>query len=140
MMGPFNELRQKMLGALYDRGFGPAVRHVTRLAHEARTVDWASGACLLVRRVAAEAAGLFDERYFIYAEDVDFCAALRARGGLVLFAPSAEIAHLRGRSRATAPEATARHYRASQLAFYEKHHPAWAPLLRLYLRLKGEAG
>ena len=28
-------------------------------------------------------------------------------------------------------------YRRSQLAFYEKHHPRWAPLLRAYLRLKG---
>jgi hypothetical protein len=29
-------------------------------------------------------------------------------------------------------------YRRSQVAFYEKHHPGWAPLLRAYLRLKGE--
>jgi hypothetical protein len=30
-------------------------------------------------------------------------------------------------------------YRRSQLAFYEKHHPWWAPVLRAYLRLKGQA-
>jgi hypothetical protein len=29
-------------------------------------------------------------------------------------------------------------YRRSHLAFYDKHHPRWAPFLRLYLRLKGE--
>jgi hypothetical protein len=29
-------------------------------------------------------------------------------------------------------------YRRSQLAFYEKHHPRWAPVLRVYLRLKGQ--
>jgi N-acetylglucosaminyl-diphospho-decaprenol L-rhamnosyltransferase len=92
-----------------------------------------------VRREAAEAVGLLDERYFVYAEDVDFCAAIRARGGRVLFTPVAEVVHLRGRSAASAPAATARAYRRSQLAFYRKHHPRWAPLLRLYLRLRGQA-
>ena len=83
----------------------------------------------------AEAAGLFDERYFMYCEDVDFCAAVRAGGGRVYFTPAAEVIHLGGRSAApTTQEA----YRRSQLAFYDKHHPLWAPLLKLYLRLKGE--
>jgi GT2 family glycosyltransferase len=77
-----------------------------------------------------------DERYFMYTEDVDFCASVRARGRKVLFTPRVEIVHLRGRSRQTAPRATEQAYRRSQIAFYEKHHPAWAPLLRLYLRLR----
>ena len=71
-------------------------------------MDWVSGACLLVRRADAEAVGLLDERFFLYTEDVDFCAALRARGRRILFTPAAEIVHLRGRSRASAP---ARHER-----------------------------
>jgi GT2 family glycosyltransferase len=87
--------------------------------------------------VDAEAAGLFDERYFMYTEDVDFCAAIRARGRRILFTPSAQIVHLRGRSRRTAPRATESAYRRSQIAFYEKHHPRWAPILRVYLRLRG---
>ena len=103
-----------------------------------RYVDWVSGACLLVQRGAAEQAGLLDERYFLYTEDVDFCAAIRRQGQRVLFAPAAEIVHLRGRSRATAPAAMDAAYRRSHLAFYDKHHPRWAPLLRFYLRLKGQ--
>ena len=97
--------------------------------------DWVSGACLLVRRRDAEAVGLLDERFFMYTEDVDFCAAIRARGGRVLFSPRVEIVHARGRSAASAPAATHAAYRRSQLAFYEKHHPGLAPLLRLYVRL-----
>jgi GT2 family glycosyltransferase len=97
-----------------------------------------SGACLLVRRDDAEAVGLMDERYFMYAEDVDFCAAIRARGRRVLFTPAAEVVHLRGQSRATAASATEAAYRRSQLAFYEKHHPGWAPWLRRYLKLRGK--
>jgi GT2 family glycosyltransferase len=127
MMGPFNEFRQKRLAR------GP-VDELTRRRHYP---DWVSAACLLVRRVDAEAVGLLDERFFMYTEDIDFCAAIRARGRLVLFAPEVQIVHLRGRSAATARAQTNDAYRRSQIAFYEKHHPYWAPLLRLYLRLRG---
>jgi GT2 family glycosyltransferase len=99
--------------------------------------DWVSGACLLVRRTDAETAGLIDERYFMYLEDVDFCAAIRAGGRRILFTPSVEVVHLRGRSAARAPSATSAAYRRSQLAFYQKHHPAFARLLRVYLRARG---
>ena len=74
----------------------------------------------------------------MYTEDVDFCAAIRARGRRILFAPEVEIVHLRGRSAASAPAATKAAYRRSQMAFYEKHHPIWAPFLRFYLRIRGE--
>lgn len=132
MMTPLSELRQKRL-----------VRHASpmrlaRLTSRTRRVDWVSGACLLVRRRDAEAAGLLDERYFLYCEDVDFCATVRANGGTIYFTPLAQIIHLRGRSWRTNPAATADHYRRSQLAFYRKHHPVWAPLLRLYLGLRGK--
>jgi N-acetylglucosaminyl-diphospho-decaprenol L-rhamnosyltransferase len=138
MMSPFAELHQKLLMSLYHRGFGPAVRYVARATSEERLVDWVSGAALLVRRHDAEAVGLLDERYFLYTEDVDFCAALRSRGRRILFTPAVTITHLRGRSRATAPAAMNVAYRRSQIAFYEKHHPQWAVLLRAYLRAKGQ--
>jgi GT2 family glycosyltransferase len=138
MISPLGELRQKALGWLYASGFGPVVRRVERLSWLERDVDWVSGACLLVYRKDAESVGLLDERYFLYTEDVDFCAALRARGRRILYAPSAQVTHLRGRSRSTAPDRMNAAYRRSQIAFYEKHHPGWAPLLRAYLRLKGQ--
>ena len=132
MMTPLSEVRQKRL----VRRASPMT--LARLTSRTLQVDWVSGACLLVRRRDAEAAGLFDERYFMYCEDVDFCATVRANGGKVYFSPLAQIVHLRGRSWHTNPSATAEHYRRSQLAFYRKHHPVWAPLLRLYLGLRGK--
>jgi N-acetylglucosaminyl-diphospho-decaprenol L-rhamnosyltransferase len=137
MISPLAELRQKILVAGQDRRVPGLSHYVERATRRERTVDWVSGACLLVRRVDAEAVGLLDERYFMYAEDVDFCAALRARGRNVLFAPGAVVTHRRGRSAATARSATDRSYRRSQLAFYAKHHPGWVPFLRWYLRLRG---
>ncbi len=127
MVTPLAELRQKRLA----RG---DVDALTRRPH---SPDWVSGACLLVRRKDAEAVGLLDERFTMYLEDVDFCAAIRARGGKIVFTPDVTITHLRGRSAQSAPAATRRAYRESQMAFYVKHHPFWAPLLRLYVRLRG---
>ena len=136
MIGPLAELRQKLLVAGNRRGTPCIGPYVNRLTHRAREVDWVSGACLLVRRADAEAAGWLDERYFMYAEDVDFCAAIRARGRRVLFAPDAEIVHLRGQSVASMPRVVEAAYRRSQLAFYAKHHPRWVPVLRAYLKLR----
>ncbi len=131
MMSPLNEWRQKR-----RRRDAAAVERLTR---QRTYPDWVSGACLLVRRTDAEAVGLLDERFFMYTEDVDFCAAIRARGRRILFTPAAEVVHLRGRSAAAAPAATNHAYRQSQLAFYRKHHPFWAPFLMLYVRLRGQA-
>jgi GT2 family glycosyltransferase len=138
MIGPFNELRQKTLGRLYANGNRAVSRWVERHVHEEHEPDWVSGACLLVRRSIAEQVGLLDERYFIYAEDVDFCAAVRAAGMKVRFTPAVEIVHYRGRSVATNRQAVNVAYRRAQVAFYEKHHPAWAPVLRLYLWLRAK--
>jgi hypothetical protein len=55
---------------------------------------------------------------------------------LVLFTPEVEIVHQRGRSAAAAPDETKAAYRRSRIAFYEKHHPFWAPVLKLFLRLR----
>jgi N-acetylglucosaminyl-diphospho-decaprenol L-rhamnosyltransferase len=137
MISPINELRQKLLMIGLTRGVPAVVRHVERITRVPRRVDWVSGACLLIRRPDLEAAGLLDERYFMYTEDVDLCAAVRAAGRSVLFVPEAEVVHLRGRSAETARPATQAAYHRSHVAFYRKHHPRWAPVLELYLRARG---
>jgi GT2 family glycosyltransferase len=135
MIGPLTELKQKLLVVGNDRGVTPIVSMVERMTRRTRAVDWVSGACLLIRRVDLEAVGLLDERFFLYTEDVDLCASVRTRGRTVLFAADVEIEHLRGRS---AGAGTGAAYRRSQLAFYAKHHPAWLPWLRAYLKVRGE--
>ena len=138
MLSPLSELQQKLLVVGNDRGVEWVMRVVDRMTRRLRRPDWVSGACLLIRRDVLEQAGLLDERFFMYTEDVDLCAAVRAQRRDILFVPDAEIVHLRGRSRSTAPAATRDAYRRSHVAFYEKHHPAWAAVLKAYLRLRGE--
>lgn len=56
-------------------------------------VDFAIGACQLVRRDAWEHAGGLDETYFYGPEDVDFCLRLRAAGGIVVQTATAACHH-----------------------------------------------
>ena len=136
MISAWAELQQKILLVGNDRQLPVISTIVERMTRRSRVVDWVSGACLLIRRADLEAVGLLDERFFLYTEDVDLCASVRARGREVWFIADVEIVHLRGRSIATARRASEESYRRSQIAFYEKHHPGWAPLLKLYLKLK----
>ena len=137
MLSPWTELVQRTRVRLAASEGGLGARYIARLVGRERWVDWVSGACLLVWRPAAVEAGLLDERYFLYEEDVDFCAALRARGGRILFTPAAEIVHLRGRSPAGPRRDGPSHYDRSHVAFCEKHAPQWAPWLRAWLRVRG---
>src|SRR5687767_2964293 len=136
MISPLAELRQKLLVTGNARGVPVVTAIVDGLTRRSRPVDWVSGACLLIRRSDLEAVGLLDERFFLYTEDVDLCASVRARRRTVLFFADVEVVHLRGHSGASTPAATALAYRQSRIAFYEKHHPRWAPILRAYLKLR----
>jgi len=137
MLSPIGELRQQWRTWAASRDSAWARRYRGRLLAHEREVDWVSGACMLLVREAAVEAGLFDERYFLYEEDVDFCAALRAGGGRILFTPRPRVVHLRGRSVRRSGQVPTRHYDRSHLAFYEKHRPGWAAVLRWWMRVRG---
>jgi GT2 family glycosyltransferase len=137
MISPLAEMRQKLLVKGHRHRVPLLSPYVDRLTSTSRYADWVSGACLLIRRLDLEAVGLLDERFFMYTEDVDLCAAVRARGRKVLFAATVRIVHRRGGSARSAPAATEQAFRRSQVAFYEKHHPRWAPVLRAYLKIRG---
>jgi GT2 family glycosyltransferase len=76
------------------------------------SVDWVTGAAMLVRRAAVNEVGPMDEGFFLYYEDIDWCHRMRDHGWAVLLAPRAHAVHHRGGS--AAPKATvALAYRAS---------------------------
>ena len=98
---------------------------------ELQDVDWLRGACLMVRREAAASAGLFDERFFMYSEEVDLCRRLRAAGWRVVYLPSAVVVHHEGKSSEQNPAARDLHFHESRFRYYAKHHGAgWARALR----------
>lgn len=70
---------------------------------EAREVDWLLGACLIVRREAMREVGLFDERYFLYFEDTDWCRRFWEVGWKVAYVPSSTMVHFHRRESAESP-------------------------------------
>ncbi|MGB9112824.1 MAG: glycosyltransferase family 2 protein [Acidimicrobiales bacterium] len=69
----------------------------------ARDADWVSGACALVRKVAFDSVGGFDEGYFMYVEDLDLCWRLHQAGWRVLYEPRATATHAQGLSTRAQP-------------------------------------
>jgi GT2 family glycosyltransferase len=66
--------------------------------HGPEAVGFLPCACVLFRTAALAAAGGFDERYFMYWEDVDVCERLRARGGKIVWLPWVRVEHAAGQS------------------------------------------
>jgi GT2 family glycosyltransferase len=61
-------------------------------------IDWASGACLLVRRRLLERLGGFDEQFFMYCDDIDLCKRSVELGFEVRYEPAATVMHAGGQS------------------------------------------
>ena len=78
-------------------------REVSRSRVGTGIVDWVTGACFLVRREAFDAVGGFDDRYFMYVEEVDLCWRLARAGWRTGYEPSARVLHLGGVSTAAIP-------------------------------------
>lgn len=130
----FNETGFRFIELLYRDGTGPLAGIVERYLDKSRETRSLSGACLMLRREAFEEVGGFDERFFLYAEDVDLCRRLRQYGWALRYVASAVVEHDRGVSGAANPVETAIAYRRSQLAFYRKHRGRLVEFaVRLYL-------
>ncbi len=88
-------------------------------------IAWILGAALVARSSVIEAVGGFDTRFFLYAEDIDLCLAVRKEGWLLAEIPEARVMHLEGQSEKKAPVAEVMERKVrSELIFLEKHYDA----------------
>jgi len=108
-------LLDSRLNGRYDRGLYAAGRPFP--------IDFALGAALMIRREAIEAAGLLDEGYFMYAEEVDWCWRIQRAGWPFYSVPAAHVIHHGG--------ASTRQFRA------ESFLNLWRSRRRLYARFYG---
>ncbi|MHB8681163.1 MAG: glycosyltransferase family 2 protein [Acidimicrobiales bacterium] len=91
-------------------------------------VDWVSGACFLARRAALARVGGFDERYFMYLEDVDLCWRLRGAGYEILYVPAATVTHVQGLSTSRRPYRMLVAHHRSALRFAARRMTGWRRL------------
>jgi GT2 family glycosyltransferase len=105
-------------------------------------VDWLSGACLMTRRDIFDTIGGFDESFFLYWEDADYCHRVAAAGFRRVYVPTAPVRHIVGASAHHDPAFAIRAFHASAYRLYWKQasHAGRlaAPAVRAGLWLRGE--
>jgi GT2 family glycosyltransferase len=104
--------RSRALNAFYGAGFGH---------DEARVVDFTKGAAFLLRRAAFEEVGPFDEEFFLFSEETDWCYRLREAGWQAFFDPDAEAVHVGGASWRPQSATLFREQVKGHLRFLAKH-------------------
>jgi GT2 family glycosyltransferase len=99
-----------------------------------RDVDWVSGCAILLARPALEEIGAFDEEFFAYHEEVDWCARARERGWRVVYAPRAVVEHRGQASSGGASYVSRRQYlTARNMVRFVRRHGSRAERLKFAL-------
>ena len=115
---PFPSLRDEFLRMLgLDRLWAVGVERGDR-PYE---TDWVQGAAMLVRREVWEETGGFDESFFMYGEEVEWCARIKAAGWSVVVVPQAEIIHHGGASVGRVPLAKRTLVYRGKRHFFRRH-------------------
>jgi N-acetylglucosaminyl-diphospho-decaprenol L-rhamnosyltransferase len=120
-----------VVGPLWRSNPWTASYRQDRQAPSERAVGWLSGSCLLLRRAAFEEVSGFDERYFMYMEDVDLGDRLERAGWQNVYVPAAEILHDKGHATGRDPARNLAAHHTSTYTFLADRYPKrWQAPLR----------
>jgi GT2 family glycosyltransferase len=113
---------------------------------ETHEIDACSGAAMIIRTSAMEKVGYLDERFFMYAEDLDWCKRFRDEGYKIVYFPDSIIVHHKyksGRKHSDSHTArkTSHHFYDTMLQYFDKHYQEKYPrfvrqLIQLFIHLK----
>lgn len=119
-----------VVGPLWPTNPWTAAYRQDRTDPSERAVGWLSGSCLLLRSEAFATVSGFDERYFMYMEDVDLGDRLEAAGWQNVYVPAAEVLHDKGHSTGRDPARNLAAHHVSTYTFLADRYPSWwqAPL------------
>lgn len=94
-------------------------------------IDCCTGAFLMVRKIAGDQIGWWNEDYFWNGEDIEFCFNLKAKGWKIFFYPEAKIIHYKGSSSKQLKSKTVYHGISAMRIFYKKHYyKKYPPIIR----------
>ncbi len=109
-----------MLGLVVLHSTSPAARSTAETDGLVET-DWLLGACMMVRREVFETTGGFDEDYFMYTEEIDWCRRVKTLGWRVYFVPTAHIVHYWRASTSQARDWMKAELYKSKCLYFRKH-------------------
>lgn len=125
--------RNTVLGRLFPKNAYTMDYLMTDWDHaETRDVDWLSGAAMVVRRKLVNEIGGFDERFFMYCEDVDLCYRAKQNGWRVTYFPKVIVRHAIGRSSDKNANRMIVEFHKSMYRFFQKNY---APRASIFTRL-----
>ncbi|RIK38023.1 MAG: glycosyltransferase family 2 protein [Chloroflexi bacterium] len=112
--------------------------NLTHLDENALTeVDSVVGACMLVRVAAIDQAGLLDEDFFMYGEDLDWSYRIKQHGWKVYYQPAALVHHVKGASSRRRPYRMIYEFYRAMWLFHRKHYAKQSPRLLNWVVLAG---
>ena len=136
----FLDIKTLFLGSKYFKFFFDVEKYRMHFSSydfsSIQHVPWVSGACLMVKRNIFQKAGLFDESYFLYFEDMDLCLQIQNLGYRIVYLPTAGIVHLFGGSSSGRSEQLNQVHKNSMLIYFKKNFSTFhCWIAKLYLSL-----
>lgn len=107
--------------------------------NQIKKVDWVSGACILTKKEYFQRLGGFDDKIFMYMDEIDLLYRAKQQGFKVYFYPDARFIHLGSASSAARTYPILQVYRGF-LYLYKKHFPGQVFFLKIMLQLKAILG
>ncbi len=103
---------------------------------ETQEVDWINGSAMFVRREAYDQVGGFDEGFFMYSEELDWCYRIKQAGWKIIYLPAAQVTHYEGKSSEQVIAQRDIYFHSSKIRFFRKYRGAIiAETLRAFLLL-----
>ena len=98
-----------------------------QMSQMSQPTDWVSGASFMIRREVIDAIGGFDENYFLYFEDIDFCFRAKKAGYSTWYVPASRVMHVGGQStkvmeRNAAPKRLPAYWFKSRRRYFAVNH------------------
>lgn len=110
------------LGKIWSKNPFSAKYHNLNLdRNKEQEVDVVGGACMMIKKPLFYKVSGFDERFFMYFEEADFCFRIKKMGYKILYLPKAKVIHLIGRSSRN-KEWIEKTFEQSRLKFFKKYH------------------
>ncbi len=98
-------------------------------------VEVISGACMFLRRKTFKKVGFFDESFFMYGEDIDYCHRMKNLNMKIIYYPDAQITHFKGISAKSRPYKVISEFHNSMIKYYIKYqfvYPIWR-LVKIFI-------